>query len=117
VACVLRGLETYTQMMVDFRMIALGDIDLQHEIRLNDIFGVVDRLCERSWVRRVYSAKIDGRKSGMTVAMYQGKKAKEVRLLSFIQIVSYLVSKEWRRDVSRYSSLRYIPYNVLPASG
>ncbi|KAJ7211859.1 hypothetical protein C8J57DRAFT_1483764 [Mycena rebaudengoi] len=47
----------------DFRMIPLGDIDLQHEIRLNNRTGRV---------RRVYAARVKGRQSNMTVAMYQG---------------------------------------------
>jgi hypothetical protein len=50
-------------------MIPLGDIDLQHEIRLNNRTGSV---------RRVYAARIEGRQSNVTVAMYQGHRAEEV---------------------------------------
>jgi hypothetical protein len=50
-------------------MIPLGDIDLQHEIRLNNRTGCV---------RRVYAARVKGRQSNMTVAMYQGHRAEEV---------------------------------------
>jgi hypothetical protein len=60
-------------------MIPLGDIDLQHEIHLDDKSAVVG--ChhgERARVRQVYSARIDGRKSGVTVATYQGDGAEEV---------------------------------------
>jgi hypothetical protein len=63
-------------------MIPMGDIDLLEEIRLNNETGVVG--ChhpKRTRVRRVYSAKIDGRKSGVTVAIYQGKGAEEVSSL------------------------------------
>jgi hypothetical protein len=60
-------------------MIPMGDIDLQHEICL-DNNSVVSRYYRResARVRRIYSAKISGRSSGMTVAMYQGNSAKKV---------------------------------------
>jgi hypothetical protein len=69
-------------MHTDFRMIPLGDIDLQHEIRLNKLEGlaVVDRQREGASVRRVYSARIDGRNAPTTVAMYEGPGAEEVGL-------------------------------------
>jgi hypothetical protein len=55
-------------------MIPLGDIDLQYDT------GVIGR--QREWgrprVRRVYSAKVEGRNSNVTVAMYQGHGAEEV---------------------------------------
>jgi hypothetical protein len=69
-------------MHTDFRMIPLGDIDLQHELRLNKGSAVVDRRCDRASVRRVYSARIDGRNAPMTVAIYQGRGAEEVSLHS-----------------------------------
>jgi hypothetical protein len=57
----------------------MGDIDLQHEICLEHNSTVLGRYRhERACVRRVYSAKINGRKSGVTVAMYQGDGAEEV---------------------------------------
>jgi hypothetical protein len=60
-------------------MIPMGDIDLLEEIHLDNETGVVGRHHpERTRVRRVYSAKIDGRKSGVTVAVYQGDGAQEV---------------------------------------
>ncbi|KAJ7928262.1 hypothetical protein B0H13DRAFT_1007651 [Mycena leptocephala] len=75
----------------DFRMIPLGDIDLQHELRLNKGSAVVGRRCERASVRRVYSARIEGRNAPMTVAMYQGPGAEE----------------EWRQDVAKHMSVRH----------
>jgi hypothetical protein len=63
-------------------MIPMGDIDLLEEICLNNETGVVG--CghpERTRVRRMYSAEIDGRKSGVTVAVYQGDGAEEVSSL------------------------------------
>ncbi|KAJ7242173.1 hypothetical protein B0H12DRAFT_1326115 [Mycena haematopus] len=54
----------------DFRMIPLGDIDLQREIRLE--LGVVDRRHERTCVRRVYAAKIEGT-SGTTAGIINGR--------------------------------------------
>jgi hypothetical protein len=59
-------------------MIPLANIDLQYGIRLNNGTGVVDWPRERLRVRRVYSAKVDRRKSNITVAMYQGEGAEEV---------------------------------------
>ncbi|KAJ7124364.1 hypothetical protein C8R44DRAFT_852256 [Mycena epipterygia] len=73
----------------DFRRIPLGDIDLQREIRM-DTCGVVRRAHEPGSVRRMYSAKIAGRKSNMTVSMYQGDTAEE----------------EWLEAISKYSWLR-----------
>jgi hypothetical protein len=65
-------------------MIPMGDIDLLEEIHLNNETGVVGyHRPERTRVRRLYSAKIDGRKSGVTVAIYQGKGAEEARHILF----------------------------------
>jgi hypothetical protein len=67
-------------------MIPLGDIDLQHEICFDKLerSAVVVRPRERASVRRVYSARIDGRDAPTTVAMYQGHGAEEVRLGSVL---------------------------------
>jgi hypothetical protein len=65
-------------------MIPMGDIDLLEEIHLNNETGVVGRHHpERTCIRRMYSAKIDGRKSGVTVAIYQGEGAEEVCYILF----------------------------------
>ncbi|KAF8181424.1 hypothetical protein K438DRAFT_1976146 [Mycena galopus ATCC 62051] len=72
----------------DFRMIPLGDIDLQHEIGVNKYTGVQP---ERARVRRVYSARVEGRNSSVMVAMYQGDGAEE----------------EWREDVAKYKTVRH----------
>ncbi|KAJ6544148.1 hypothetical protein B0H19DRAFT_1267451 [Mycena capillaripes] len=66
-----------------FRMIPLGDIDLQHEICLDNATCVADwRRLPR--VRRVYSARVEGQST--TVAMYQGHGAEE----------------QWRQDIAKY---------------
>ncbi|KAJ7147417.1 hypothetical protein C8R43DRAFT_1010652 [Mycena crocata] len=83
----------------DFRVIPLGDIDLQKETRLDLETGVVGRGNRGRCVRRVYSAKIDHRKSNMTVAVYQGADAEE----------------RWRREITRYSCLRHP--NILQIYG
>ncbi|KAJ7822139.1 hypothetical protein B0H13DRAFT_2376848 [Mycena leptocephala] len=85
----------------DCRMIPLGDIDLQHEIRLHNLEGsaLVGRRRERASVRRVYSARIDGRNDPMTVAMYQGLSAEE----------------EWRQDIAKYMSVRRVSFNAFVA--
>ncbi|KAJ7301649.1 hypothetical protein DFH08DRAFT_101659 [Mycena albidolilacea] len=75
----------------DFRRIPLGDVDLRREIRISSASGVVYKRPVRGPVRRVYSGKIDGRKSDMTIALYQGINAEQ----------------EWRQDLSRYSGLRH----------
>ena len=56
----------------------MGDINLSEEIRLNGQSGVTGR-SRGAGVRRMYSAKLEGRDSGrMTVAMYRGDGAEEV---------------------------------------
>jgi hypothetical protein len=55
-------------------MIPLGDLDLRNEIQLDSGSNTVYR---RS-VRRLYSARVFGEKSKMTVALYQGDDAEEV---------------------------------------
>ncbi|KAF8186097.1 hypothetical protein K438DRAFT_1973468 [Mycena galopus ATCC 62051] len=74
----------------DFRRIPLGDIDLRREIRQDFTFARLDRRSERKCVRRVYSAKIEGRPSDMMVAIYQGTDSEE----------------EWRQHISKVSSFR-----------
>jgi hypothetical protein len=60
----------------------VGDIDLLREIRL-DKRSIADYHCDRPRVRRVYTAKIEGRKSEATVAVYQGEGAHEVSYIYY----------------------------------
>ncbi|KAJ7858307.1 hypothetical protein B0H13DRAFT_2573610 [Mycena leptocephala] len=83
----------------DFRMIPLGDIDLQHELRLNKGSAVLDRRCERASVRRVYSARIEGRNAPTTVAMYQGPGAGE----------------RWQQDIANHMSVRRVTFKAFVA--
>ncbi|KAJ7035443.1 hypothetical protein C8F04DRAFT_530346 [Mycena alexandri] len=85
----------------DFRMIPMGDIDLQRELVVNGESGVIDRQLgsERRCVRRVYSARIDGRNTDLTVAMYEGDGAEEA----------------WQQHVKIYMSLRHP--NILQMHG
>ncbi|KAF7377079.1 hypothetical protein MSAN_00126400 [Mycena sanguinolenta] len=63
-----------------FRMIPMGDIDLRHQIRVDERTGTAySRPRERARVRGLYSAKVEGRKSTLTVAVYQGDDAEQVR--------------------------------------
>ncbi|KAJ6518423.1 hypothetical protein DFH09DRAFT_1373446 [Mycena vulgaris] len=62
----------------DFHMIPMGDLDLREEIRPRHRSGVVYPREGRASVRRVYSARVHGSKSKMTVAVYQGENAEEV---------------------------------------
>ncbi|KAF7377080.1 hypothetical protein MSAN_00126500 [Mycena sanguinolenta] len=77
----------------DFRMIPMGDIDLRHEIRLDKYMDIAYSQRQRACVRRMHSAKaiIAGRKSRVTVAIYQGNDAEE----------------EWRQDTTKHMSLRH----------
>ncbi|KAJ6561625.1 hypothetical protein B0H19DRAFT_1068379 [Mycena capillaripes] len=71
------------------RMIRLEDIDLLSQLNLHNDSGVVGRQQERRGVRRVYSAKIVGRTTNMTMAIYQGDGAEE----------------EWRQHIATYMSI------------
>ncbi|KAJ7439636.1 hypothetical protein B0H11DRAFT_2102129 [Mycena galericulata] len=76
----------------DFRVVPLGDLDLRNEIRLDDSkSGVVHKQYLKNPVRRIYTARIDGRQSDMTVAVYQGPQAEE----------------NWKREIQKYSMLRH----------
>ncbi|KAJ7800061.1 hypothetical protein B0H14DRAFT_2901328 [Mycena olivaceomarginata] len=75
----------------DFRRIPLGDLDLRKEICLDSGSNTVFHRSGRGSVRRVYSAAVQGCKSNMTVAVYQGEKAEE----------------EWLQDISKYSAIRH----------
>jgi hypothetical protein len=81
--CVLSdSLEVHTGLCVDFRQITLEDIDLIREIRVDYVSGVVNHVQP---VRRlIHCARIDGRKSDMTVAIYQGDHAEQVHRQPFI---------------------------------
>jgi hypothetical protein len=66
----------------------VGDIDLLREIRLNGM-GIADYQPGRPRVRRVYTAKIEGRKSDVTVAIYQGEGAQEVCYIIILAFFSH----------------------------
>jgi hypothetical protein len=65
----------------------VGDIDLQREISLSNT-GFVNPLHGRPRVRRLYSAKIDGLKADVTVAIYQGEGAEEVCYSMSLAVIS-----------------------------
>ncbi|KAJ7290734.1 hypothetical protein C8J57DRAFT_1276385 [Mycena rebaudengoi] len=72
----------------NFRKIRLGDIYLR------DTIQVVKRRQpsgQYATVRRVYSAQIEGREKGVTVAIYQGDNA----------------AKDWKEAIAPYQSLRH----------
>ncbi|KAJ7063840.1 hypothetical protein C8F01DRAFT_1250107 [Mycena amicta] len=89
----------------DFRKIPLGDINLQRELRVDDRSVSVYRRREHGCVHRVYSARVEGRKGDMTVAIFQGKNAEE----------------QWSQTVLEHSSLRHPNvvqlYGVSSSSG
>ncbi|KAJ7480746.1 hypothetical protein FB451DRAFT_1238348 [Mycena latifolia] len=71
----------------DFRMIPLGDLILEHEIRS----GIVYRRGAKSSVKRVYTARVAGRSSNMTVAVYHGPNAED----------------DWKDAIQKYSGIRH----------
>ncbi|KAJ6516617.1 hypothetical protein C8R47DRAFT_400954 [Mycena vitilis] len=75
------------------RMIRMEDIVLHRDIRFTDDSCIVRRNQQRGHVRRVHAATVtvDGRESGATVAIYQGRRA----------------GREWRKDIAKYASLRH----------
>ncbi|KAJ7725569.1 hypothetical protein B0H16DRAFT_1471809 [Mycena metata] len=77
----------------DFRIIPIGDLNLLHQLELCSGSGVARRRQGRTFVRRMYSAHIQGCKSNMAVTLYQGDGAKD----------------RWNEDISQYSRLRH-PY-------
>ncbi|KAJ7714537.1 hypothetical protein B0H16DRAFT_1702008 [Mycena metata] len=81
----------------DFRMIPIGDIDLQKELVINKKWSTIGHGREHDCVRRVYSAKMEGRNSNVTVAMYQGDGADD----------------DWRRDIEMYMSVRFSEERVM----
>ncbi|KAJ7496307.1 hypothetical protein B0H11DRAFT_2385871 [Mycena galericulata] len=82
---------TSPSTLIGFREIPLGDLDLRNEIRLNSGSDTVNLREGRCSVKRVYSARVHGCKSNMTVAIYQGDGAEE----------------DWRSDISKYSWIRH----------
>ncbi|KAF8196378.1 hypothetical protein K438DRAFT_759334 [Mycena galopus ATCC 62051] len=82
----------------DFREIAAGDLILK-DLRLDRCGAVTPRQVHPAAVRRMYSAAIYGNPSPMTVAVYDGQRAKE----------------SWMEAISRYSRLRHP--NVLQLFG
>ncbi|KAJ7046309.1 hypothetical protein C8F04DRAFT_1063920 [Mycena alexandri] len=88
----------------DVRTITMGDIDLQRqlrpdELRFDDNASVVGHERRRGCVRRVYSAKLEGHNSDMTVAVYDGDTAKQ----------------EWHRDIAKHTRMRHP--NILQIYG
>jgi hypothetical protein len=92
-------------------MIPLADIDLRHEIPVKEYTDFVNHQ-RRARVQRIYSAKVEGRESIVTVAMYQGNGAEEVCSVLFLEMVSERFLEEWRQDIKKYMSFRPVPYSV-----
>ncbi|KAJ7509108.1 hypothetical protein B0H11DRAFT_1963851 [Mycena galericulata] len=88
----------------DFKRIPLGDVDLRHEIRM-DASGVVHREGARTSTKKMYSARIEGRQSDMTVAVYQGENAEE----------------KWKRELAKYAGIRHPnfvqPFGIVSSAG
>jgi hypothetical protein len=89
-------------------MIPLGHLDLRNEIRFKAGSDTVYRRDGQVSVRKVYSARIHGCQSNMTVAVYEGDNAEEACPLIFplLDSHSYWSSQEWHREISKYAQLR-----------
>ncbi|KAJ6452401.1 hypothetical protein C8R45DRAFT_1223466, partial [Mycena sanguinolenta] len=91
---------TASNIPSDLRMFPLGDIDLRHEIRLHNFTGTANHDHERgNCVRRIYSARVEGRKASLTVAIYSGNDAEE----------------EWRQEIAKYMTIRHS--NIIQVFG
>jgi hypothetical protein len=64
--------------VTDFPVIPLGHINLLGEIGLDRGGGVVHQKNGGNSVRRMYTARVHGCRSNMTVALYQGDGAEDV---------------------------------------
>ncbi|KAJ6462992.1 hypothetical protein C8R45DRAFT_940651 [Mycena sanguinolenta] len=78
------GTDSDAEYYTGFRTIPLGDIDLQREIQFDGCSGVAS-------LRRLHSARVEGKASDVSVAVYQGAGAKQ----------------EWRQDIARYRAIRH----------
>ncbi|KAJ7508802.1 hypothetical protein B0H11DRAFT_2184547 [Mycena galericulata] len=90
----------------DFRRIPRGDVDLRNEIRLDSSgFKLVDRKNVGPCARRMYSARVEGKQSDVTVIVYQGQNAEE----------------EWKREVVKNSGIwhpNFVQlYGIVSSSG
>jgi hypothetical protein len=65
----------------DFRVIPLGDLNLLQEIGIHRGADVVHRKNGGNSARKMYTARVHGYKSNMTVALYQGDGAEDVGFL------------------------------------
>jgi hypothetical protein len=65
----------------------VGNIDLLCEIRLDNT-GIADYQRQRPRVRRVYTAKIEGLKSDVTVTVYQGMGAQDVCCIILLAVLT-----------------------------
>ncbi|KAJ6464472.1 hypothetical protein C8R45DRAFT_500333 [Mycena sanguinolenta] len=84
--------QTQARKPSEFQTIRLGDINLIKEFK-GVCFGVVGcQAAPGASVRRVYTAKLEGRESGhMTVAMYEGDGAEEA----------------WNQHLEKYEAVRH----------
>ncbi|KAJ7640009.1 hypothetical protein DFH06DRAFT_1216333 [Mycena polygramma] len=74
----------------DFRIIPLGDVDLRRQLSVEGTHYLTPRRWKNS-VRRVYSAKVVGQEAAVSVAVYEGKAAKQ----------------HWQDDISQQLWIRH----------
>ncbi|KAF8137784.1 hypothetical protein K438DRAFT_1996711 [Mycena galopus ATCC 62051] len=84
--------------MRDFRMLPLGDLDLLHEIRLEDGPGMITR---QRLTGKLYHVRLDGRVSTMTAAVYEGDEGEQA----------------WRRELQTFRNSSLYPLtNIVTTS-
>jgi hypothetical protein len=71
-------------LVTDFPVIPLGHINLLQEIGNHRRADVMHRKNGGNSVRRMYTARVHGCNSKMTVALYQGNDAEDVCFLVFL---------------------------------
>ncbi|KAJ7025822.1 hypothetical protein C8F04DRAFT_1127202 [Mycena alexandri] len=98
----------------DIHTITMGDIELRSQLhvdsnewRVHEDTGIVHHERRRGCVRRVYSAKVGHHKADMTVVMFEGDRAEQVKCSESGEC-GYIteVLQEWAQNIATYSGLR-----------
>lgn len=93
----------------------MGDIELRSQLHVEDSdewrfdedTGTVRHERRRGFARRVYSAKIGDRKTDMTVVMFEGDGAEQVKCLKVDgRRYNIEASQKWQQNIATYSRLR-----------
>ncbi|KAJ7472568.1 hypothetical protein FB451DRAFT_299281 [Mycena latifolia] len=75
----------------DVQLIPFGEVDVRREISLDVESGMATRRTQHQTVRRLYSARVEGRISDMIAVIYEGIEAE----------------KDWQQEIKRYTGIRH----------